>query len=216
MMFVRFLMIATGLILLLTAGGVIAATPYWESMARDAIADRLGAALHTEASLGGLSLDVQQKAFVLQDLVIHNPPGFAPGEAVRAGKILLVVNPLTLFAEAPAITTLRVEDLSVGLCTKGGQDTNLAALAAACATDDTGAGAASSRGVQVGRIECSGVAFTLPGCLPPVQSPPAPVPAFALEGMAARGVLDTCAVVSAVLRAVAQPPKALVAITPAA
>lgn len=217
MMFVRFLMITTGLLLLLTAGGVLAATPYWESMVRDALAGRLGAALHADASLGGVSVDVQQKALVLKDLVIRNPPAFEPGEALRAGRILLVVNPLTLFSEAPTVTTIRLEELTVGLSKTTDTGTNLNTLAAACLPKDGGlAGDPATPGLRVGRIECTGVTFVLLGNPPTAQKPPAPLPAFTIEDLGGRGALRIQEVAGTFLQTLVRGAEPLQALTPAA
>lgn len=166
MMIVRFLMVTTGLLLIGVAVAAVGAMPYWEPMVREEMAARFGAMLQTEASIGGLAIDPQRQAIVLRDVVVRNPPAFEKGDALRCARVLLIIDPQSVFNSPLRISQIIVEEADVVLRWIPGQGSNLGALAAQARTQaepPLAAGVSAppqGRSFVVERLDCTGAKVT--------------------------------------------------------
>jgi hypothetical protein len=178
--FLKFVMTGIGLVLILL--GVAALLVF--TQAQDILGVRVGGvvsdALGTEARVGGVGIDPRARAVVLRDFALKNPAGFAEGDALTAGRVMVVFSLRSLLAKQPAVARVELRDAHVYNRYELGRGTNLAALARqyAAAPADTGAQ------FTVGKIVCEGGKLHLSTNLLPGASVPINLAKIEMEDVA--------------------------------
>jgi len=93
---------------LVVAGAIVLGAAAHRPLLRVVLARALKAETGLDCSVAGVETSWFPPGLKIADLVVSNPPGFGPQEAVRFNRIVAVVEPLSLFGGRPRLRRLEV------------------------------------------------------------------------------------------------------------
>lgn len=196
--FLKFIMIAIGLILIGLGVAGILFLPRLERFAVGKVETRLGLILDTEVKLGAIRPATMGRGIELRGLTVRNPETFKAGDAIQCGRILLRLDPRTLFSRNPVIEQIDLEDLDVHLRHEAGDGTNLGYMNKRAS--DLAAKDPSKTRILVRRIECRGARMKLDSNVLPLPGISMDLAPFTIENPGEGKPISTAKATSIFLR----------------
>lgn len=181
----KFGMTGIGIVLILIAVACVLMVTEADSFFKGAIERAMGYAANVEVRLERVRVLPLQQSIEIEDLALHNPPGFKDKDAIRIGRIVVRFEAKTLFSRAPVIRYVLLEQAEVNLRYKIGEGTNLHALAKAAAergnAQDRNAPAGARRTFEIRELRCEKAKISLSTNLVPLLSPGVKLASFSLD-----------------------------------
>lgn len=196
--FLKFIMIAIGLVLIGLGVAGMLFLPRVERFAVGKAESRLGLILDTEVKVGAIRPAPMGRGIELRGLIVRNPEPFKAGDALECGRILLRLDPRTLFSRNPAVEQIDIEDLVIYLRHEAGNGTNLGYMAKR-ASDLAAQGTSKTR-ILVRRIECPGARMKLESNVLPLPAVSMELAPFSLENLGDGKPISTAKATSIFLR----------------
>ncbi len=125
---IKFIMTATGLLLIGIAVGIILLSTQLEGLATGQVERRMGNMLGTDVSVEKIRWAPLELGIALDQVTVFNPPAFKPEPAIYCESILIRFRPETVFSETPTIAKVSVEGMDLTL-RYGSEGANLLTLA---------------------------------------------------------------------------------------
>ncbi len=125
----KFIATSIGLLLIAVAVGGLALSARGSGLLKGPVAGRLERVFQGEVDFARLRPAALARGLAIEDLVVHNPPGFKDAAAISCERVLVQPDFTTLFSEHPTFRRVFVEGLRVDLRYKPGEGTNLGQLA---------------------------------------------------------------------------------------
>ena len=196
--FLKFIMIAIGLVLIGLGVAGILFLPRAERFLVSKAEARLGLILDTEVKIGAIRPAPMGRGIELRELTVRNPEPFQAGEAIECSRILLRLDPRTFFARNPAVEQIDFEGLKINLRHEAGDGTNLGYMAKRAS--DLAAKDTSKTRILVRRIECPGARMKLESNVLPLPGVSMELAPFTLENLGDGKPISTAKATSIFLR----------------
>lgn len=118
-------MIVAGMALIGSGVGAVAFAPALEPHLRRHIAASLGEILGTRVDVGALKPAWIEGGLALENVVVHNPPGYKEEAAAVLDRVLIQPEVMTVFSKSPTLACVVLEGTQLKLRYRPGEGTNL-------------------------------------------------------------------------------------------
>ncbi len=187
--FIKGLLTFIGLVLVVTAVGLIIAATRFPGGAAFLAERGMGRVLGTQVRCGKVECIPWRSALVLKDVRVFNGKPFEEDVAIRCEKIVVRLRPQTVFSETPVVTLLRLEDVAANLRYELETGTNLGLLARNASsfaqTHPT------ARQLQVEQMHCTGATMRLQALPEPLPNMKLDIAPFDMQDSLQQGAVST-------------------------
>ena len=149
---IRFVMTATGLILIGLSVAAFAFSEKIESWCRARLQDRLARLYDTQVEIERFHFAPLELGAAAEGVTLYNPEGFPPGPAITIDRVVFRPDFRTLFSEQIALDEIILDNLRLD---QPGRGRNIEQLMA----NARNAQDSEESGVEVRRVKCTGGAF---------------------------------------------------------
>ncbi len=125
----KFMLTALGLILIAIGIGAIVLMGQAERFVTKSTAEILGDTFDSTARIDHISVSPTNRTLILHDFSLDNPKSFKEGQAITAERIVLQIDPVSLFSKTPVIENMTLENTRILYRLEVPDGTNIGTLA---------------------------------------------------------------------------------------
>lgn len=202
--FLKFLITALGLVLVLIGVGAVLAGLQAERTLKSGLERTLSYVFLAEATVETVDVAFLERSVEVKGLTLANPANFREGTAIQCDSIVATIDPRTLISDNPTITKVMLEGTTLNIRYELGDGTNLKQLAENAARlsgeEDATAPRGARRSFLIEELRCEGAQVELSANVLPASSMSMEVAPFVLADVGDDRPITTAELSVVVLR----------------